>query len=516
MISTSLALTALPITSSFYLEQVVLSALVTATDGGSPMGTVAFTDNVNDPLCGAAMLTPQEGGGSIATCPTTMLSLGMLTITANYLGQGDYGPSMDSIPYTVIQDVTTTTIGTPIPPTQSFYDEQVQFPVTVMGNYGTPGGTVTVTDNGVAIPICTSLPLMAGQQKSGRSSGSKLAPQQNQSTANCVVTTLAVGDHMIVANYNGDDKSGGFAGSMSDPVPYTVIPEPTTTTIGTPIPPVQSFYDEQVQFPVTVMGNYGAPGGTVTLTDNGNPVTNCTLTPGQNNQSTANCLVSTLAVGDHPDIVANYNGDDKSGGFAASMSSPVDYKVIPDVTTTTIGTPIPPIQSFYDEQVQFPVTVMGNYGAPGGTVTVTDNGTPIPSCTNLQLTAGQQKSGRSSGSKLAPQQNQSTANCVVYTLAVGDHMIVANYNGDDPSGGFAPEHVRSRALQSNPRTDHDHDRHSDTAGPVLLRRAGAISGHGDGKLWRARRDSDCHRQRRGDSQLYQLAADGGAAEEWAQ
>ena len=202
------------------------------------------------------------------------------------------------------------------------------------------------------------------------------------------------------------------------------------TTIGTPMPPSPSTYLEPVNFPVTVMGNYGAPGGTVTLADNGTPVGSCMpLTPGQNNQSTTTCTVSTLAVGDHPDIVITYNGDDKSGGFAGSMSDPVDYMVGKAGTKTVISDVEPPSPSTYGTQVTFTAMVTGdNGGSPTGTVTiwdVTDPKNQVMICTTPNL----QPNG-SKGKRL-PQGNGSMASCPTdpnNPLTGGTHMIDAVYN----------------------------------------------------------------------------------------
>ena len=77
----------------------------------------------------------------------------------------------------------------------------VTFTVTISGSAGTPTGSVTFRDNGVAIAACTSVPLSGGR-------------------ASCATSGLAAGTHAISALYSGNAIYGaGVAG----PITQTIV-----------------------------------------------------------------------------------------------------------------------------------------------------------------------------------------------------------------------------------------------------------------------------------------------------
>ncbi len=399
---TTTVLTAIPAQQSSYLQSVTFTALVTGAFGGSPTGTVNFTDNGNAiPNCTAVPLVPQQNG-STATCTTTSLAVGSHTIQGTYGGDNNYNGSQGSIPYTVVKANTTTTV-TAVPASQSEYLQLVTFTAFVTGeNGGSPTGTVSFTDNGNAIPNCTAVPLV---------------PQQNGSTATCTTTSLAVGSHTIQGSYSGDNNYKSSQGS----IPYTVTKADTTTSL-TANPPGQSQYLQPVTFTATVTGAFGgSPTGTVSFTDNGNAIPNCTAVPlvPQQNGSTATCTTTSLAVGSHT-IQGSYSGDNN---YKSSQGS-IPYTVTKADTTTSL-TANPPGQSQYLQPVTFTATVTGARGMPTGTVSFTDNSIAIPNCTAVPLQNG-------------------IANCTTTSLAVGQHSITATYSGDsnfNSSNGSIPYRV---------------------------------------------------------------------------
>jgi hypothetical protein len=77
---------------------------------------------------------------------------------------------------------------------------RVTFTAAVMGNAGTPTGTVSFTANNVAISGCTSVPLSAGK-------------------ATCSTNGLKRGSFQIRGNYSGDATYGaGVAGPITQTV----------------------------------------------------------------------------------------------------------------------------------------------------------------------------------------------------------------------------------------------------------------------------------------------------------
>ena len=83
----------------------------------------------------------------------------------------------------------------------------VTFTVSVMGNSGTPTGTIAFRDNGTAIPGCAAIAISAGK-------------------ANCSAASLASGTHAITGVYSGSSTYGtGIAG----PITQTINAASTTT-----------------------------------------------------------------------------------------------------------------------------------------------------------------------------------------------------------------------------------------------------------------------------------------------
>ena len=91
---TSTTLTAEPTNTSTEGQQVTFTATV-SNGGGTPTGDVVFRDN-------GAELGRVALSGGVATFPTTGLAVGPHSITAEYVGDGTFGPSTsDALPYTV-------------------------------------------------------------------------------------------------------------------------------------------------------------------------------------------------------------------------------------------------------------------------------------------------------------------------------------------------------------------------------------------------------------------------------
>jgi hypothetical protein len=99
--------------------------------------------------------------------------------------------------------------------------QSVTFTATVMGNAGTPTGTMTFRDNGASIAGCVSVPINAGR-------------------ATCTTSALAAGAHPITGLYSGDATySSGVAGPITQTVKGVVKTKLTidssryTSTFGT-------------------------------------------------------------------------------------------------------------------------------------------------------------------------------------------------------------------------------------------------------------------------------------------
>ena len=446
MATTTTVVTAVPPSPSSYLQDIMFTATVTGQFGGNPTGTVDFTaDGAPIPNCtglpvmslkngsgkqGSSKKGAPQGNGSAATCDVpTGLPVGQHTIQATYNGDSNYQGSSGMLPYQVNM-ATTTTVVTAVPPSPSSYLQDIMLTATVTGAFGgSPTGTVSFTSDGTPIPNCTGLPVMSLKNGTGKQGSSKKgAPQGNGSAATCDVPTgLPVGQHTIQATYSGDANYSGSFGTL----PYQVNMATTTSTI-TPNPPSPSSYLQPVTFSVAVTGQFGGtPTGTVTFTDNGNPIPECPNPVALANGQASCSNVTSLPVGTDT-IKASYSGD---GNF--QMSSATLTYTVNMATTATAVSAVPSGQSSYNQDITFTATVTGAFGgSPTGTVDFTADGTAIPNCTGLPLMSLKNGTGKGGSKKSSPQGNGSSATCDVPTgLAVGQHTIQATYNADSNFSG---------------------------------------------------------------------------------
>ena len=180
-------------------QNVRFTAWVNVAGGSVSGGTVTFSEG-GTVICNAVTLNAI----SKAFCDTSSLSVGTHNIIAEYSDGADYDTSSGNVTQVVKADTITTLAG----PSGNFTAPQsFTFTATVTEAQNAPSrstktgvrapnqvptGTVTFYDNGVAIPTCTSVPLVGG-------------------VATCTVT-LGAGTHVISAVYSGD---ANFNGSTS-------------------------------------------------------------------------------------------------------------------------------------------------------------------------------------------------------------------------------------------------------------------------------------------------------------
>ena len=352
----------------------VVSLLLSSNPSLTPSQVLATLQNTARafPAPGPACPAP-DGSGLISVrcnCTTSLCGAGIL----------DAGAALASIAGTP----TTTTLATSGSPANA--GNTVTFTATVNGNL--PTGTVGFTDNGATISGCGAVALSGGG---------------NSPTAQCATSTLTAGSHNIVATYAGSPPNAGSTSSTL----VQVIKAVTTTALASSLNP--SGQGSSVTFTATVTGS--APTGTVSFTDNGNPLCSSVALTGVSNSRTAVCTTTSLSVGSHP-IVATYGGDASNLGSTSNTVSQVVNPV--SATTTQVATSGSP--SNQGTSVTFTATVTGS--TPTGSVSFTNNGAAL--CSNVAL----------SGSG-----NQKTAQCATSTLTAGAHTIGASYAGDGLNAG---------------------------------------------------------------------------------
>jgi hypothetical protein len=407
--ATATALAAGPNPSTFG-DPVTLTATVTvvAPGAGSPTGSVEFFDGAN-PI-GITGLS-----GNQATMTTTTLAVGVHTLTAQYLGDGNFavstsdGVSMTINPATSSRTTTTSLSSSANP---SVFGQSVTFSATVTPQTSgapTPTGMVSFLDGGA----------MMG---TGVLDGT--------GTATFTTATLSLGGHSITAEYAGDGNSD----ASSSPALTQVVNQASTTTALSAIPST-SVFGQSVQFTATVAPvapGSGKPTGSVAFKDGAGTIGTGTL----DGTGTATFTTSALAVGGHT-ITAVYDGDTN---FITSTSASVGETVNQASTTTALSAN--PTTSVFGQSVLFTATVAPvapGSGNPTGSVTFKDGATTIGN-------------GTLDGS--------GTATFTTSALAVGGHTITAVYDGDTnfvtSTSASASETVdqasTTTALSANPTT----------------------------------------------------------------
>ncbi len=364
---------------SLFGDSVTFTATVTPAQStnGTPTGSVQFSIDgspVGNPV-------PLDSNGD-ATFTTSSLAVGTYTVTASYTNADDnFGPSNGTLTggQTVNTADTTTSVVSNAP--TSVYGQSVTFAV-----------TVSAVTSGLPVPTET-VELFDGSNEIGSATLDNGAASFN-------VSTLAVGNHSITAQYLGD---GNFSGSTSPVMSQVVNQDASTSQLVSSANP--SVFKQAVSFTDTVSAaapGSGTPTGTVQFqikgADFGSAVT---LVDGV---ATSNST-STLAIGSYV-VTAIYSGD---GNFTSGTSPTVTQSVQPDYSTTSISSQ--PDPTVYGQPVTFTATVQDvapGTAVPTGTVTFMNGSTALGT---VKLLGGE-------------------ATFTFKTLPAGSDSITAVYNGD--------------------------------------------------------------------------------------
>jgi hypothetical protein len=367
-----------------------------------PSGTVTFSDSTDNlTLCANVALVQNSAFSALATCVFTPTGSGgvgaAFTVTAAYSGDPVsflFAPATNNKKFTEAgTGATTLTAG--VSKSAIPVGSGVSLQATV-GGAGTtvPSGRVSVFLNGV-LQTCTPTLNAAGY-------------------ATCIVTPAAPGSYQVTFTYAGDVYYA--PAGPSSPVTLTVSGT-TPSTVSTPVavpalPPAGG--------PVTVSaqasGASGTPTGfmTFTATAAGTSSVACATAP-LDGTGTASCTFTpVLAGGGTVQVTAAYSGDDT---YAPSTSRSLTVTVTGTATPTsfTLTASKNPVSS--GTLVSFSAQLAGT-PTPTGSVTFTDNGTPV--CTAVHLTTA------------------GKATCSETVSGSGAHAMVATYSGD---ATYAPQNA---------------------------------------------------------------------------
>lgn len=275
----------------------------------------------------------------------------------------------------------------------SVFGQDVGLTVTVTPSSASgPTGSVSFADGGVLLgntPVVTA----AGT-----------------TTATLDISDLPVGTQPVTATYSGDVL---FGPSVS-PVDVQVV-HPDTTNVTIAAAPSSAVPGQQVAYTVSVLAGASGAGqvdGSVSLSDDGSPIPGCqSLALSTTNPPQVTCSETYDADANHS-VVATYNG---SPDFLPSTAG-VTETVAPQSTATSLTASAH--TSTTGSAVSFTAAVAANGGTaePTGSVTFTDNGTPIGTST------------------LTTEGGMATTSMLLTTLPLGVDSITASYGGD-PSFG---------------------------------------------------------------------------------
>jgi hypothetical protein len=334
--STTTALTSTPNPSGLN-QTVTFTATVTGQYGGTPGGTVTFTQG-STTLGSAA---PTYGKAIITTA---FSATGTYPVVATYSGDVSDGPSASAALNQVVNNISTTTSvtssGTP-----SFAGQTVTFTATVTAVSGAiPDGEI-VTFNDSAIPIGVGL------TKSG--------------AATLATAALAAGTHSITAVYAGDAT---YQTSTSKTFLQVVSHNASVTTVVPSANP--SVYGQALTLTATVApaSGSGTPTGNVSFKNGSTAIGSVALVNG-----VAALTISALAAGSLP-LTASYGGDASFSGSSAALTQVVSQSI---TTTTLTSNPNPASLS---QTVTFTATVAAQYqGAITGSVSFMNGSTTLGS-----------------------------------------------------------------------------------------------------------------------------------------
>jgi hypothetical protein len=308
---------------------------------GTATGDVSLRNGDPLQLSGSGFIDKFSVIGGSATGTTKLLPGGTYHVAAHYAGDQTLAPSDSALPgilvtvnpepsAVVFVVSTIDSAGNILPYGTQPYGSVAYLRADVTGasGNGTPSGILNIIDNGL---------LFSGQ------------PLNSKGTATTAqgYASFPMGPHTLSAHYLGDNS---FSSSNSSSSAISVTKAPVTNSLATSSTTVAE--GAMVTLIATVATNSFAagPGGPVTFSDGGTPITNVgnpaplLSGPGSINiQTGANSpavgtatLVTSLPIGSNV-ITAQYPGDTS---YNASTSAPVTVNVVADFDFAPAAAPI--------------------------------------------------------------------------------------------------------------------------------------------------------------------------------
>ncbi|MGB8643667.1 MAG: Ig-like domain repeat protein [Anaerolineae bacterium] len=331
---------------SVYGQSITITALLTASDGSAPQGTVAF-DVDGNPI---AACTAQAVTAGKATCLlSSPISVGLHTIHATFTASTGWLTSNNSVVQTVNPASTKTLVTSNNP---SVAGQPVTFTATVSAlapGSGAPGGTVDFSITGIGT-VCSAVAVSGGQ-------------------ALCTpASPLMVGQWSVQASYSGNASYNASTGGLTQTVgkASTITTVTTVPALVNPGNPVTL----TAQIAVVSPGVAVSLGGTVKFMDNGVIIPSCGLVAVSSLKAT--CGPLTYANGGTHTITAIYSGDANYKTSRGSIPGGLVVRWTPKMSVHIMNSRNVVITSAVPGTVVHDNAVLsGGHGTPTGTVTFT-------------------------------------------------------------------------------------------------------------------------------------------------
>ena len=334
-------------------ESFTLNATVAGTAGGTPTGSVTFYNSSN-----VSLGTVTLSGGTAASLPQSLSSLGTATYTAVYSGNADFTASTSAAASVIVKQLPSATgiVATPTSGTFGTGTYSVTATVSSTGG-GTPTGSVVFKDGTTQLGTTQTL------------TGTDVATLSG--------LTLAGGVHNIVAYYSGDPT---YVSSNSSTTVITVNTAATTTALN--VTPATSSFGTSVTFTATISESTGtAATGTVNFMNGGTLLGTGTVSGG-----VASFTTSTLPIAVYT-VTAVYSGDTNFTG-STSTATTVTVTLIPQTITVssiptnlTYGAAPFLVTASSSSGLVVSLAVSGPATLTGGTLSITGAGTVVVTAT---------------------------------------------------------------------------------------------------------------------------------------
>jgi hypothetical protein len=378
--------------SGVYGEPLTFTARIAGT-ASIPTGVVEFYD-VREMLARTALVS--NNGAAEASVPVSSLAVGVHSITARYLGDDNFNP-VDAPPVLATIKRGSTTVAVSASPAASVFGQSIVLTASVglvSPAAGIPTATLRFLDG---TTVLGTAPVLIGE---GAASGS------------ISVSSLAVGTHVITAEYLGD---ANFEPGKSAAMSYVVAVARTATAVKASPNPAGFGQPMIVSATVTTTApGSGTPSGTVDFFDDATLLGSTALGA----DASASLVVNGLASGTHA-LSTRYR---ESASFAGSTSVPVTVTVQPASASTSTSLSSSKNPSAFGEEVTFTVAVapLSGTGLPTGTVRLYDGSTLLGQPALLLVNGSMRATLKTS------------------RLVVGVHDISAQYSGDGAFSGSVP------------------------------------------------------------------------------